>query len=54
MNAFTGMTPLDGIHFHDVEKNADIVNDMKLYQEHLTKTFINQEQENECLSNSYN
>jgi modulator of drug activity B len=28
MNAFTGMTPLEGMHFHDVEKNADIVKDM--------------------------
>lgn len=52
MNAFTGMKPLAGIHFHDVEKNADIVNDMRLYQEHLTNTFINQKQEHEFLSDS--
>ena len=52
MNAFTGMKPLTGIHFHDVEKNADIVNDMRLYQEHLTNTFINQKQAHEFLSDS--
>nr|WP_121272199.1 NAD(P)H-dependent oxidoreductase [Pedobacter schmidteae] len=40
MNAFTGMTPLEGIHFHDVEKNADVVNDMRRYQQHLNKTFV--------------
>ncbi|CAM4244394.1 modulator of drug activity B [Pedobacter westerhofensis] len=40
MNAFTGMKPLEGIHFHDVEKNADVVNDLKRYQEHLSKIFI--------------
>ena len=39
MNAFTGMTKLDGIHFHDVEKNADIVRDLQRYEQHLTQTF---------------
>ncbi|MEJ2881792.1 NAD(P)H-dependent oxidoreductase [Pedobacter sp. GR22-6] len=39
MNAFTGMTPLESIHFHDVEKNADIPKDLKRYQEHLDKLF---------------
>jgi len=39
MNAFTGMTPLESIHFHDVEKNADIGRDLKLYTEHLQKEF---------------
>ena len=52
MNAFTGMKPVEGIHFHDVEKNADIVGDMKRYQEHLIKVFINQSVENEYLSDS--
>lgn len=42
MNAFTGMKPLAGIHFHDVEKNADIQTDLKRYEEHLNNTFINQ------------
>jgi modulator of drug activity B len=40
MNAFTGMEPLEGMHFHDVEKNADIERDIKAYQMHLTQTFI--------------
>lgn len=41
MNAFTGMTPLKGMHFHDVEKNADIVRDLKIYEDHLSTTFLN-------------
>ena len=41
MNAFTGTTPLESLHFHDVEKNADIVNDLKLYDNHLTQLFLN-------------
>lgn len=40
MNAFTGMIPLEGIHFHDVEKNADIQKDLQRYEEHLEKMFI--------------
>lgn len=42
MNAFTGMQPLESIHFHDVEKNADIVNDLKRYEAHLTSIFISE------------
>jgi modulator of drug activity B len=42
MNAFTGMTPLEGMHFHDVEKNADINQDLKSYRAHLHKIFIRQ------------
>jgi modulator of drug activity B len=41
MNAFTGMKPLESIHFHDIEKNADIQKDLNLYQKHLTKLFLN-------------
>jgi modulator of drug activity B len=41
MNAFTGMEPLESIHFHDIEKNADIEKDLGLYQKHLTKLFLN-------------
>lgn len=52
MNAFTGMKPLEGIHFHDVEKNADVVNDLKRYIKHLNTIFIHQKQENEHLLNS--
>ena len=40
MNAFTGMEPLESIHFHDVEKNADIAGDLKKYKAHLNKIFI--------------
>lgn len=52
MNAFTGMTPLEGMHFHDVEKNADIVRDLKRYEEHLNKTFIPNQYQDEHLLNS--
>lgn len=41
MNAFTGMEPLESIHFHDIEKNANIEKDLGLYQKHLTKLFLN-------------
>lgn len=41
MNAFTGMQPLPSIHFHDVEKNADIPKDMLRYEKHLTQIFLN-------------
>lgn len=40
MNAFTGMTPLESLHFHDVEKNADIQRDLNVYKDHLVKNFI--------------
>ena len=40
MNAFTGMESLPSIHFHDIEKNADVPRDLKLYQEHLENIFI--------------
>lgn len=52
MNAFTGMEPLESIHFYDVEKNADIPKDMQHYHEHLTKIFTNTVKENEHLLNS--
>jgi modulator of drug activity B len=41
MNAFTGMTSLESIHFHDIEKNADVPRDLELYKGHLTKLFLN-------------
>lgn len=41
MNAFTGMTPLQSMHFHDIEKNADVPRDIQFYKSHLTKLFIN-------------
>ncbi|TDQ11078.1 NAD(P)H-dependent oxidoreductase [Pedobacter metabolipauper] len=40
MNAFTGMEKIAGMHFHDVEKNADILRDLDRYETHLTETFI--------------
>ena len=40
MNAFTGMSPLESMHFHDIEKNAVVVNDLKLYENHLTQLFL--------------
>lgn len=43
MNAFTGMTRIDGIHFHDVEKNADIESDLKRYEAHLRQNFLPEE-----------
>lgn len=41
MNAFTGMKPLKGIHFHDIEKNADVPRDLGIYKAHLTDLFLN-------------
>ncbi len=41
MNAFTGMTSLESMHFHDIEKNADVPRDLGLYKTHLTKLFLN-------------
>lgn len=40
MNAFTGMKPLESIHFHDIEKNARIQEDLQRYEEHLNKLFV--------------
>lgn len=48
MNAFTGMQPLEGIHFHDVEKNADIGKDLGLYRQHLAHIFTTEN--NTCAS----
>lgn len=45
MNAFTGMKPLKGFHFHDVEKNANIERDMKAYRDHLETVFAFELQE---------
>ncbi|WP_419868529.1 NAD(P)H-dependent oxidoreductase [Chryseobacterium sp. CT-SW4] len=39
MNAFLSLERLEGFHFHDVEKNADVERDMKLYKEHITGIF---------------
>ena len=39
MNAFAALEKMEGFHFHDVEKNADIVRDMAQYEKHLEKVF---------------
>lgn len=39
MNAFIGMDKVVGFHFHDVEKNPQIVPYMKAYKTHLEKEF---------------
>jgi len=41
MNAFTGMKPLESIHFHDIMKSPDIDQEFKLYENHLTQLFLN-------------
>lgn len=40
MNAFVGMELLQSIHFHDIEKNANVENDLKMYQNHLKILFL--------------
>lgn len=39
MNAFVSLERVAGFHFHDVEKNADIPNDMQRYENHLKSVF---------------
>lgn len=39
MNAFVSLEKMEGFHFHDVEKNADVKRDMKRYREHLVSVF---------------
>lgn len=53
MNAFTGMKPLESIHFHDVMKNDFILQDLQNYNEHLNKVFITNKTTHEHLLNSY-
>ncbi|NHA05297.1 NAD(P)H-dependent oxidoreductase [Mucilaginibacter sp. HC2] len=56
MNAFTGMTPIKSLHFHDVEKNANIQRDLPIYIDHLTENFItnSKTEQHEHLLNSAN
>lgn len=45
MNAFTGMTKIQGFHFHDLEKNATaerIANYYTDYMNHLQSVFVKQ------------
>jgi modulator of drug activity B len=39
MNAFASLEKLEGFHFHDVEKNADVLRDMAEYRKHLEQVF---------------
>ena len=41
MNAFTGMKPLESLHFHDVMKGAKLDSDLEMYRYHLTQLFLN-------------
>ena len=39
MNAFVSLEKMESFHFHDVEKNANIERDMKLYRDHVRNVF---------------
>lgn len=39
MNAFVSLEKMESFHFHDVEKNAAIERDMKLYRDHIAEIF---------------
>lgn len=39
MNAFVSLAKMESFHFHDVEKNANVERDMKLYREHVRSVF---------------
>ena len=39
MNAFVSLEKMDSFHFHDVEKNANVERDMKLYRDHVRNVF---------------
>jgi modulator of drug activity B len=41
MNAFTGMQPLESMHFHDVMKGANVESDLEMYRSHLAQLFLN-------------
>lgn len=50
MNAFTGMEQLPSMHFHDIEKNADVPRDLQLYNEHLINLFLSAKATNSGLA----
>ncbi|MBU4539539.1 MAG: NAD(P)H-dependent oxidoreductase [Weeksellaceae bacterium] len=39
MNAFVSLEKVEGFHFHDIEKNADVPKDMQRYEDHLKCVF---------------
>ncbi|WP_348799005.1 NAD(P)H-dependent oxidoreductase [Flavobacterium adhaerens] len=41
MNVFTGMEPLESLHFHDVMKGTNVDSDLESYRNHLTQLFLN-------------
>ena len=41
MNSFTGMIPLESLHFHDVMEGANVDSDLEMYRNHLTQLFFN-------------
>lgn len=41
MNTFTGMKPLESLHFHDVMKGVNVESDIEMYRKHLTQLFLN-------------
>lgn len=40
MNAFTGMSKVQGMHFHDVMKSPDLENYLNAYRVHLENAFV--------------
>ncbi|SEC40618.1 modulator of drug activity B [Tenacibaculum sp. MAR_2009_124] len=42
MNKYLGMNLIDSLHFHDVEKNADVHEELKKYNLFLEKNFMAQ------------
>jgi len=51
MNAFTGLSRMESIHFHDVEKNANIEKDLERYYTHLDNLFTTEHTQHESLLN---
>ena len=41
MNTFIGIKPLQSINFMVLKKNADVENDLKVYQNQLTQPYLN-------------
>ncbi|GAA4314671.1 NAD(P)H-dependent oxidoreductase [Mucilaginibacter gynuensis] len=52
MNAFTGMQPLQSIHFHDVMKASNVPAELDRYKAHLNTIFTPNNIHNEHLLNS--
>jgi len=48
MNAFASLAKMEGYHFHDVEKNANIIQDSAAYRHHLENVFAKELEMNIC------